>query len=368
MKRTRARRWAAAGLASVLAGALLLAPGASAAGSSAAGGAGRPVAELKGLRGIDVGPDGELLVSKANGAYGTVGRSGEDRGTFTRLGRVPASFLAPALDANEHGDVFVLTLGGERGAEGAGILYRWTEGQGQIQLADIMRYQRRNPDPYDLEDNPKESNPYAVAALDDGSALVADAAANNVLRVFPDGSIVTVAQVKPRTVKVPKGMGEHAPPAGTRMPSEAVVTAVAVGDDGSYYVGELRGFPATPRTSQVWRLPAGTEGAVCDPEAPRQGPCKRYVADLTSVVGLETGPGGSLYALELAKRGWIKAESGDPALMVGRLVRIGHDRSLRHQLGKGRLVAPGDVAVAPNGAVFATTPIFGRGSVLRLTQ
>ena len=38
-------------------------------------------------------------------------------------------------------------------------------------------------------------------------------------------------------------------------------------------LGELRGFPATPGTSEVWRVEAGSEDAVCDPENPAVGDC-----------------------------------------------------------------------------------------------
>ena len=44
---------------------------------------------------------------------------------------------------------------------------------------------------------------------------------------------------------------------------------MTVGSDGYWYVGELRGFPATPGTSEIWRIKPGTVGAVCDPEKPR---------------------------------------------------------------------------------------------------
>jgi hypothetical protein len=106
-------------------------------------------------------------------------------------------------------------------------------------VADIAAYQQTDPDPYDLEGVPEESNPYGVAALPDGSALVADAAGNDLLRVYPNGRIVTVARLKPRVVRVPAALpdeidGEPLPPAGTPLPSEAVATSVTVGADGYY--------------------------------------------------------------------------------------------------------------------------------------
>src|SRR5215207_3967293 len=99
---------------------------------------------------------------------------------------VGASSLVPAVDVGGRGQAFVLTVGGEPGS-GASTLYRWTPGKGVRPVADIAAYQHTDPDPYNLgEDPPEESNPFGVAALPDGSALVADAAGNDLLRVYPD--------------------------------------------------------------------------------------------------------------------------------------------------------------------------------------
>src|SRR4029450_3304746 len=123
--------------------------------------------------------------------------------------------------------------------------------------------------------------------LPDGSVLVSDAAANDLLRVYPHGRIITVARLKPRGVAVPHELRHVGfPPAGTLLPSEDVATSVTVGADGYYYVGELRGFPATPGTSQVWRIAPGSVNAVCDPEAPATGACRRYADGFTSIVDL----------------------------------------------------------------------------------
>jgi hypothetical protein len=83
-------------------------------------------------------------------------------------------------------------------------------------------------------------------------------------------------------------------------------------------------------------------------------------------VGLQSGPGGSLFVVELAKKGWLKAESGDPADAVGSVVKISHDRNVRREFGPGMVSAPGDVAVGRKGQVFVTTPVFGPGRILRI--
>ena len=331
-------------------------PAATGASSPAFGG-------LNGPRGVAVGPGGKMVVTQANGTFSSIVREGANRGDVVKIGRVPKNFIAPAVDINNKGEIFLLTVGGP--TDGAGSLFKYTPGKGKEMVADIMAYQRRDPDPFDIEDKPRESNPYGVAALDDGSALVADAAGNDLLRVSPDGSIETVARVMPRTVKSPD-LGEEGPPPGTPMPTEAVVTSVTVGPDGSYYIGELRGFPGNLGKSQIWRIEPGATDAVCNPKRPNRGECTRYADGLTAVVDLAAGLGGALYATQLSKAGWLAAESGEPGTEIGAVIRIGHDTTVRRELGKGRLVLPGGVEVGPSGAGFASTGIFGPGRVLRL--
>ena len=350
--------------AALVAGALIAATPA-AIGMSA----GSAVDGLNGPRGVAMGPGGKLVVTQADGSFSKVVRSGPNAGKVVKIGKVPASFLAPAVDINDDGEIFVLTLGGDEIRDGVGTLYRYTPGKGRKLIANIPAFQakKKNHDPRDQENNPGESNPYGVAALDDGSALVADAAGNDVLRVYPDGKIVTVARINPRTVKMPKGMsGEGMPPAGTPIPSEAVPTAVTIGADGYAYIGELRGFPGTPGKSQIWRVHPDAEGAVCKPTKPRKGECKRYADGLTSIMDLAPGNGGSLYAVEMSKAGFMMAESGEPGTEIGSLIRISHDRNVRHELAKGKLVLPGGVEVGRGGGVFVTTPLFGPGALHRV--
>lgn len=195
--------------------------------------------------------------------------------------------------------------------------------------------------------------------------LVADAAGNDLLRVRADGSIRTVARLMPREVTVPDGL----PGAGTTVPAEAVATSVTVGRDGAWYVGELRGFPGTAGTSQVWRIRPGTTNATCDPERP-WGACSRYADGLTSVVDLGAGPRG-IYAVTLSKQTWlaIEAEPPPPGAEVGGLYLIsshrhGH-RTHVTELVPDQLTLPGGVDVA-NGTTYVAGPVFGPGALSRI--
>jgi hypothetical protein len=197
--------------------------------------------------------------------------------------------------------------------------------------------------------------------------LVADAAANDLLRVYPNGRIVTVARLKPRLVAVPDALPDVGfPPAGTIMPSEGVATSVAVGPDGYYYVGELRGFPATPGTSQVWRIAPNSVDAICDPAAPNTGACRRYADGFTSIVDLEAGPDGRLYVVELAKQSWLQWEEGIGGPPIGSVFRIPAGGGAAVELAPGEFMLPGGVAVGRNGAVYVSSPIFGPGTISQI--
>ena len=331
---------------------------------------------LDGPRGVDALGHGWTVVTETDGTFSLVierrkHHGHHDHGSEPKvieLGQVPGGF-APAVSVGKDRTVWILTGGGEE--EGAATLYRWRRGWDAPEaFADIGAYQATDPDPYDLEDLPGDSNPFGVVALRDGSVLVSDAGGNDLLRVMPDRSIETVARLKPRTVEVPEGL----PGAGTTTLAEAVATSVTVGKDGYWYVGELRGFPATAGTSQIWRIKPGTTDAVCDPEKP-WGSCKRYADGLTSIVDLGADRRG-IYAVTLSKMTWLAIESEEPVpgaeigglFLVSRSHHGGHHRhgSVRiTELVPDQLTLPGGVDVA-DGTPYVVGPVFGPGSLARI--
>lgn len=339
--------------------------GATAAAPAAAG-LDKVSGKLRSPRGLAVVDGDTFLVAVASGKILRI-RDNDGKRTRTTVGKVHRQFIAPSVDRHG-GRIYVLTPEGPPGT-GAATLYRFKAGHKPKKLADIAAYQQRDPDPYDREDNPGESNPFGLAVLDNGAVLVADAAGNDLLRVSPKGKVSTVARLKPRTVTVPKhlprvikdpeGGSVHIKKAGQKMRAEAVATSVTVGDDGYWYVGELRGVPATPKTSQVWRIKPGTRDAVCDPRHPRKGDCKRYADGLTSVVDLAADDSGDIYAAELSRKSWLKWELGRKGAKIGRITRIDEDRQLERIQ---RLRLPGNVDT-DDSDVYVTNPVFGRGAI-----
>ena len=348
-KRARAVRGAA--IAAIVAA---LSAGASAVSTVVVGGLDSP-------RGLAVGPGGRLIYAEGNGAISELIAQGKNAGTKNLLNSVPETYIAPNV-ATYGGTLFVLTAGGEPGS-GSNTLYRVNNGTVRA-LADIAAYQETDPDPFNLADPPEESNPFGVAPLSDGSVLVSDAAANDVLRVYPNGRVVTVARLKPRIVPWQSGL-PFGPPAGTMVPSEDVATSVTVGADGYYYVGELRGVPATPGTSAVWRIAPDSVNALCDHTAPNVGACRRYADGFTSIVDLEAGPDGSIYVVQIANSSWLKSPlSGVGGPATGSVWRLAPGGASRTELAQ--LPLPAGVAVSSDNAVYVTSSVFGPGSITRV--
>ncbi len=324
------------------------------------------VESLNGPRGVAVGPAGRVVFTENDGTVSEVVIKGHNAGAVTILGSVPENYIAPAISSDGRGQIYVLTPEGPPGI-GATLFRSAAGGEGQRAVADIAAYQATDPDPYNLTGPPVESNPFGVATLPDGSVLVADAAANDLLRVYPNGRIVTVARLKPRVVAVPDALPDVGfPPAGTMLPSEGVATSVTVGPDGYYYVGELRGFPATPGKSQVWRVAPNSVNAICDPMAPNTGACRRYADGFTSIVDLEAGPDGSIYVVELAKQSWLQWEEGIGGPPIGSVFRIPAGGGAAVELAPGEFILPGGVAVGRDGKVYVSGPIFGPGAVSQI--
>ena len=184
--------------------------------------------------------------------------------------------------------------------------------------------QARQPGRFEANVNPDggeiDSNPFDVATLRHGRALVADAAANALLFVRKDGHIDWVATLPSELVSTDNLKGlvgcPYADPENQEIcdlpdmiPAQAVATSVAVGPDGAYYVGELKGFPAPTGASKVWRIEPGNATR----RVRHQPPACSVVADgFTSVIDLGFGRDGALHVVEFDEASWFAVELGQP--------------------------------------------------------
>ena len=180
-----------------------------------------------------------------------------------------------------------------------------------------------------------DSNPYGILALP-GKRVVADAGANALLEVRENGAIKALATFADRMVDAPPFLGL---PPNTKIPMDTVPTSVAVAPDGSYYVGQLTGFPFPVGAANIYRVPAGG------------GTAEVVESGFTHIVDLTFGPDGSLYVLEIAKNGLLAAfDTND---WTGALIRIAPNGT-QTELVPGVLTAPGGVAVGSDGALYVT--------------
>jgi hypothetical protein len=251
-----------------------------------------------------------------------------------------------------------------------GVLYRRDRGGNVSAVLDIRAYQQTDPDPYDQEDAPEESNPYGLAVLRNGDALVADAANNDILRVTPDGGVTTVARFD-TTLTPTDHVGDPGLP--PQLPAEAVPTTVTVGPGGDIYVGQLPGFPFRPGSSRVWQIDDDADGALCSVTTPDPD-CRVYASGFTAIQDIAFDHSGALYVYELAADGVLAFEAGfetgefPPAVLI-QVKRYGSWRGKwqgrRTELAAGQLSQPGGVAVA-HGEVFVTDQVFTGGRLLEI--
>jgi hypothetical protein len=312
----------------------------------------RPRAEvlLSGLsspKALTIDTDGNPIVGQ--GAFGPPGPileyvlRGSDRGTTIELFGA-TNVVDIAIGSDNAG----WAIGGDL------ILYR-ADMDGTIDaVLDIPAYQETDPDPVNQDGFAAESNPYGLAVLPDGDALVADAANNDLLRVQPDGDTTTVARFDVERI----GPDD--------LTAEAVPTTVAVGPDGMAYVGELKGYPFAPGTSHVWRIDPDAEGAFCSVDTPDPD-CSVYAEGFTAINDIAFNQRtGRLYVYELAADGVLAFEEGFESGDFPPAVLLKVKAHKRTELAAGQLSQPGGVSVADDGTVFVTDGMFTDGRLLRI--
>jgi len=317
-------------------------------------------------RGIALGPAGRILVIEA----GTGGTTPTMTGHVTEIfnGRVRRLLTLPSVFVPNGeisgptsiavptglGEMFV-TMGAGPNPP-FGDLLRANPALTSF-IADIELHEwMHNPDGV----VPPDSNPYGVAVVGDGSKLVADAAANTLLQVDRDGAVHTVA-VFPTA---PNPL--FAPPPGVSIGGptvQAVPTSIAIGPDGAWYVGELRGFPFVV-PSHIWRVEPGSRDVHCVIGA-TTGACVDWAGGLRHVVSIAFGPDGDLYVSQFGPG------PGPPFLpgwaTPGAVVRVDAGTKAISPVYSA-LFAPGGITVDDDGTIFVTnkSTSIGSGQVIRI--
>ena len=90
------------------------------------------------------------------------------------------------------------------------------------------------------------------------------------------------------------------------IPAQPVATSVAVGPDGAYYVGELKGFPAPTGSLGCGGSSPGARNVQCGESTK----CTLVLDGFTSIIDLAFGPDGRLNVAQIDDASWLAMEIG----------------------------------------------------------
>jgi hypothetical protein len=347
---------------------------------------------LNAPRGLDFGPGGVLFVAEA-GAGGDgpcfAGPEGDEvcfglTGAITAI-RGDEQWQAvtglPSLADEDHfgvtgphdvawsafGVVATVGLGADPadrdpvGAEGAalGTVVRadhrgaWKVGTtaGWESIADLAAFEAAE---FPQQGSPTvehpDSNPFGLA-VHGGEVVVADAGGNTVVRFDqhpPNSGAVSLVTLLPfGSAEAPPFLGL---PPGAQLDMQPVPTGI-VRHGGSYYVGQLTGFPFPVGGASVYRVAKG------------QDPVE-VAGGFTNIIDIAFDKKGRLLVLEMFTNGLL---SGD---LNGALWRVERDGSKTVVAdGSDGLLAPAGVTVGTDGAYYVSNKGVGHpgaGEVLRI--
>ena len=314
---------------------------------------------LNNPRGLDLGPKGGVYVAEAGkggkkcitkdiclGYTGSISRVYKGKQQRVRVGLLSVSiggteFVGPDdVAVTKNGIFTIVTSAGPKArariskhvARQSGNLLKLASRRRKKVISQIDRFEfKKNPDKAQVD-----SNPYGIEFAG-GQRLAVDAGGNSLLRIRKNGRKQLVAVFPKRTFQGHK--------------IDFVPTSIVRGPGGNYYVGQLGGGGTPPGKAHVWRVTPGGATSV-------------YRRGFNMIMGIDFGPDGSLYVVELLRNGWQQFGSGN---FTGALIRV-RPNGTRTEIAKGRIQAPGGVAVTDNGTIYVSVNALfpGKGKILRI--
>ena len=303
-----------------------------------------------------VGPEGEEVeaCSGATGSVTLIANGAQSRPVTglpsVALGEEILGAAAVDFDSSNRMHV-VIGLGGNAasrdllGIDELGSLLRIPDSGDPVVVADLVAFEEANDPDGDLPgvEGP-DSNPFGLA-FDGNDALVADAGANALLRVAPDGTTTVEALFAPTFVDPPPFI-----PAPGQIPMQAVPTSVEVSAGGDIHVANLTGFPFQVGAASVWSVDGGVATAV--------------ETGFTNIIDLAVADDGTMYVLEFASNSLLAPDG--PAASLTQIRTDGTRKTLLHGAD---LPVPGGVAVGDDGMVYLSVCTLcgpGQGMVWRI--
>jgi hypothetical protein len=315
---------------------------------------------LAGPLGLSVGKDGTVYVTEAFGPGRLIAL--DKHGNTDVLVAEPGTELAGVDAAGRGRVVYTQTVYDDDDFPVVGILARVTASGNTSEVASTLAFEETvNPDAVNtygligstndacLEEVAEigfppvytgivESHPYAVA-IDGPGYVVADAAGNTILEVSDSGRVETLAVLPsvPQVISAQTAAENGVPScAGETFFGEPVPTDVEV-RGGYVYVSLLPGFPENPGAGQVWMINRKTGAST-------------LIADgLVTPVDIAVGADGTIYVAELFASQISTISNGVVSPYMS-------------------LDTPGAIEIDRDGTLYATTGVFGIGSVVKLTS
>lgn len=253
------------------------------------------------LFGMDTAPNGDVLVADLSSGVHAI-----RHGAVSPVADLPGVTDVGAIG---HSSMWATTTGAFPEEDSGQAVWRISRGSAHM-LANLFEFEETyDPDGGEAPD----SNPFDVQSLGGNEVLVVDAGGNDLLRVNRRGNVEVVAVfpdelVSTDNIKALAGCPDSGAPfcfLPSMMPAQSVPTSVALGPDGYYYVGELRGFPAPTGASSVWKVAPGASWADCGSSADCT---KVFDGGFTSIIDLAFGPDGKLYVAEFDEASWAAVE------------------------------------------------------------